>query len=404
MKKFDVPEYYRSQLIKDVKSLRIIQDPKKKDLSPSEIKFRGVTFKLARHFGFCYGVENAIEVAYKAVNNNPEKKVYLLSEMIHNPHVNQDLKELGVEFLFTTEGLPLYDFNQLTSNDIVIIPAFGTTLEMKKALSDKGINPQEYNATCPFVEKVWNRAKNLGKKDFSLILHGKYNHEETKATFSHSNEFSSVLIVKDLDEVDKLITFIENDNEEGFKEFFKGKFSQDFDFRKSLDKIAVINQTTMLATETQEIMKRLKAFYNVKYLDLVDQHFADTTDTLCYATYENQSATSALVKSDADFCVIVGGYNSSNTSHLVEIAEEHLPSYFIKDADEILSKDRIRHFDWRAKTLKETQNWLPEAGNLVILLTAGASCPDVQIQSVMYRILDILGLNGENYEISPQLN
>ena len=183
MKQFDIPKYYRSSFITKIKNSRKEDDPRKKNYLPTLLDFGPVRFYLARHFGFCYGVENAIEIAYRTVEENPDKRIFLLSEMIHNPGVNENLKELGVKFLMDTSGNELIDWNELTSDDIVIIPAFGTTIEIEKKLNDKGINPYQYNTTCPFVEKVWNRSSALGEDHYTIIIHGKHLHEETRATF-----------------------------------------------------------------------------------------------------------------------------------------------------------------------------------------------------------------------------
>jgi len=200
MKTFDIPLFYKSPVISRIKNSRKLNDPRKTDYSPTKLDFGPVIFYIARHFGFCYGVENAIEISYKALEENPGKRIFLLSEMIHNPDVNNDLVERGVKFLMDTSGKQLIDWNILTSDDIVIVPAFGTTLEIEKQINQKGIDPLKYNTTCPFVEKVWNRAESLGKNGFTVIVHGKYKHEETRATFSHSKESSPTLIIRDISE------------------------------------------------------------------------------------------------------------------------------------------------------------------------------------------------------------
>ncbi|RPI75343.1 MAG: 4-hydroxy-3-methylbut-2-enyl diphosphate reductase, partial [Ignavibacteriales bacterium] len=202
MKKFNIPDFYRSPIISRIKDYRKNDDPHKKNFVPTVLNFGPVRFFIARHFGFCYGVENAIEIAYKTIDENPDKRIFLLSEMIHNPEVNNDLLDRGVKFLMDTSGKYLINWDELTKNDIVIIPAFGTTLDIEKKLNEIGINPYRYNTTCPFVEKVWNRSAQLGEKDYTVIIHGKHYHEETRATFSHSIETSPALIVKDLNETE----------------------------------------------------------------------------------------------------------------------------------------------------------------------------------------------------------
>jgi 4-hydroxy-3-methylbut-2-enyl diphosphate reductase len=185
MKKFDVPEFYRSSIIASIKEKRRNLDPKKKDFTPSIVDFGPVQFHLARHFGFCYGVENAIEISYKAIEENPDKNIYLLSQMIHNPIVNDDLISRGLRFIMDTEGNQLIDWHEINSDDVVITPAFGTTIEIKQLLENKNIKLEKYDTTCPFVTRVWKKASSIGTNDYSIIIHGKHKHEETKATFSH---------------------------------------------------------------------------------------------------------------------------------------------------------------------------------------------------------------------------
>ncbi|HNC30398.1 MAG TPA: 4-hydroxy-3-methylbut-2-enyl diphosphate reductase, partial [Cyclobacteriaceae bacterium] len=197
MKKFDIPAYYRSSITGKIKESRRVKDLRKQDFSPSHLDFGPVQFYLARHFGFCYGVENAIEISYKALEENPDKKVYLLSQMIHNQEVNNDLQGRGIKFIMDTDGSQLISWDQIHREDVVIIPAFGTTLEIENLLLDKGVEVQKYNTTCPFVEKVWNRSEKLGKENYTIIIHGKPKHEETRATFSHSASNGASVIVRD---------------------------------------------------------------------------------------------------------------------------------------------------------------------------------------------------------------
>jgi 4-hydroxy-3-methylbut-2-enyl diphosphate reductase len=389
MKKFDIPEFYRSPVISIIKNARKDSDPRKKDFSPTILDFGPVRFLIARHFGFCYGVENAIEISYKAIEENPGRRIYLLSEMIHNPEVNRDLQDRGVKFLMTTSGDQLIDWNELNSSDIVIIPAFGTTLEIQRKLNELGIDPYKYNTTCPFVEKVWNRSAQLGESNYTVIIHGKHYHEETRATFSHSIEKSGALIVKDFKEAKKVGEMIlGNISNAEFYRIFKGKYSTDFDPERDLLKIGVVNQTTMLATETQAIADYLKNVMIQKYgISNLQDHFADTRDTLCYATYDNQQATEELIKQPADFAVVVGGYNSSNTSHIVELCDEKHTTYFISSAGNLLSKHSISHFDTHSKSEKISYNYIPSKSPVNIILTSGASCPDSLVDRVLHRIL-----------------
>lgn len=389
MKTFDIPVFYRSPVISKIKNSRKLSDPRKKDYSPTELNFGPVIFYIARHFGFCYGVENAIEISYKAIEENPGKRIFLLSEMIHNSEVNNDLISRGVRFLMDTSGKHFIDWNELKEDDIVIIPAFGTTLEIENELSKLGINPLRYNTTCPFVEKVWNRADSLGKEKFTIIVHGKYRHEETRATFSHSKESAPTLIIRDIEETKLLGKYISGHfPPDEFYKTFEGRFTEGFDAIEDLKRIGVVNQTTMLATETQSIADYLKKIMIEKYgEENIKDHFADTRDTLCYATHDNQKATYGLLEKDADLAIVVGGYNSSNTSHIVELCEEKLPTYFISSSEKILSKDLISHFNFHDHTEIVTPDFLPHKDPVKIILTSGASCPDSVVDDVLQKIL-----------------
>ncbi len=405
MKKFDIPNKYRSSIISKIKERRKLEDPRKKDYSPTELDFGPVKFLIARHFGFCYGVENAIEIAYKTLHANPGKRIFLLSEMIHNPGVNKDLVEQGIMFIMDTEGNQLIEWSEITKDDIVIVPAFGTTLEIEKKLSEMGIDPYSYNTTCPFVEKVWNRAGALGKEDHSIIIHGKHYHEETRATFSHSSRNAPSVIVLDIEETKTLGKIISGEiKPERFYELFEGKYSDGFDVKKDLQKIGVVNQTTMLATETQEIADYLKNIMIKKYgAENLKEHFADTRDTLCYATNDNQQAVYGLLEREADFAVVVGGYNSSNTSHLVELMESKFPTYFISSEEEILSNDLISHFDVHSKTEKVSRNFIPLKNKVTIAVTSGASCPDAVVDEILQRLISFFDIEKDVDEIIGEI-
>jgi len=389
MKKFDIPVHYKSSFISQIKNGRKFEDPRKKDFSPTLLDFGPVRFYLARHFGFCYGVENAIEIAYKTIEENPGKRFFLLSEMIHNPAVNHDLLSMGVRFIMDTSGNQLVAWEEIRNDDIVIIPAFGTTLEIEKKLNKLGINPYRYNTTCPFVEKVWNRSEELGKKGFTVVIHGKHYHEETRATFSHSIQNSPSVIVRNLEEAKFLADVIMGDKTENdFYEYFKGKHSKGFDVKANLNKLGVVNQTTMLATETQEIAELLKeTMIKVYNIENLNEHFADTRDTLCYATNDNQDATYGLLEVEADLAIVVGGYNSSNTSNIVKICEEEITTYFIDSADRIISENEINHFDILKQLVIISKDYLPDKYPVEILITSGASCPDASVESVIRKII-----------------
>lgn len=390
-REFDIPVMYASPIIRKVKDANKIMDPRKKDVSPSLLDFGPVQFLIPRHFGFCYGVENAIDIAYRTVEENPDKNIYLLSEMIHNPTVNEDLLRRGVKFLFDTDGTVRIPMESLKEDDIVIVPAFGTTMEIQQKLKKQGINPYQYNTTCPFVEKVWKRGKQLGKKGHSLVVHGKHEHEETRATFSQSADHSAVVVVLNPEEAVVLAEIMTKKRPiEDFDTHFAHKSTPGFDPLKDLELFGVINQTTMLATETQQVMDILKAAAKERFGDdKVQNHFADTSDTLCYATTENQSSTYALADANPDMAIVVGGYNSSNTMHLVEILEDYCPTFHIRDESEFSDPNRIQHFDQWTKEMKTTDNWVPtEKKPLRIALTSGASCPDILVDEVLLKVLD----------------
>ncbi|MEX2585694.1 MAG: 4-hydroxy-3-methylbut-2-enyl diphosphate reductase [Balneolaceae bacterium] len=397
-KSFEIPEMYTSPIIRTVKETNKVQDPRKKDLEPSRLRFGPVEFLIPRHFGFCYGVENAIDIAYRTVEENPDRRIFLLSEMIHNPSVNEDLQNRGVKFLFDTDGTERISIESLDSRDIVIVPAFGTTVDIQQQLRKQGIDPYQYNTTCPFVEKVWNRGKQLGRKGYSLVIHGKDRHEETRATFSHSAQHSPVVVVLNPDEARILAAILTGERpESNFEKWFGHKSTPGFNPLRDLEQFGVINQTTMLATETQEVMSILKEAAAIRFNeDKPEEHFADTSDTLCYATNENQSATYALADARPDLSIVVGGYNSSNTMHLAEILEQHSPTYHIRDATEIRSEGEIDHFNQWKKEILTTSGWLPDQDSPVsIALTSGASCPDILVDEVLLKVLTFFPSSSE---------
>jgi 4-hydroxy-3-methylbut-2-en-1-yl diphosphate reductase len=390
MKSFHIPDLYKSSIIGGIKEARRVQDKLKKDFTPTVLDYGTVKFLISRHFGFCYGVENAVEIAYKTIEENQGKRIFLLSEMIHNPDVNEDLLSLGVKFIMDTAGNQLIAWETLTPEDVVIVPAFGTTVEIQKRLSEIGINAYQYDTTCPFVEKVWNRATAIGQKDYTIVVHGKPTHEETRATFSHSKENAPTIVVKNMLQTIELAKYITGEKPaEQFYTEFEGQFSEGFDVKKDLQRIGVVNQTTMLASDTQGIADYLKQVivkkYGIEGSD-VTAYFADTRDTLCYATNDNQAATYGLLKEEADLAIVAGGYNSSNTSHLVELCEHKLPTYFISSADKILTDNLISHWDMHEKVEKITKDFIPNKEQVTIMLTCGASCPDAVVESILLRL------------------
>lgn len=400
MKTFEIPDAYRSGFITSIKKRRMQDDKLKKDFSPTVIDFGPVKIMLARHFGFCYGVENAIEKVYAALDQNPHRKIYLLSEVIHNPHVNKDLRERGIRFIMSTSGEQLIPWSAIQPDDIVIVPAFGTTLEIEQQLASIGIAQLEYNSTCPFVEKVWNRAGEIGKKGSTVIIHGRAYHEETKATFSHSSQHSPTVMIKDMKEAELLGKIILGTLPAPvFYSIFEGKYSPGFNVDTDLIKVGVVNQTTMLATETLQIAEYIREIMRTKYgTEEIAAHFADTRDTLCYATNDNQQAVRKMLDQPADLAIVVGGYNSSNTSHLVELCEEKLPTYFIAADTELLSAHEVRHWDIHTSRDKKTYAFLPDRTPVTIQITSGASCPDIEVERVVHRLLSFYNLEHRLYE------
>ena len=318
--------------------------------------------------------------------------------MIHNQLVNQDLQENGISFIMDTKGKQLIKWDEISNDDIVIIPAFGTSLEVLQILNKKNINTEKFDTTCPFVSKVWNRSKTIAKQGFTTIIHGKANHEETRSTFSRAKKHGPAIIVETMEDVYSLCEIIKN-NKSKRKKIFKNKVSPGFDFNKNLKKVGVVNQTTMLASETKKIITLITAtFQEIHQKEDVQTYIANTRDTLCYATNENQESTIELLKNDVDIAIIVGGYNSSNTTHLAELASEKVQTFFINSSEKIFLNNSIKHFDIHTKQERITHNFLPEK-KCKIILTSGASCPDSIIEKVMRKISQIKTNNLNIHEI-----
>lgn len=399
-KKFNIPAAYQADFVKQVKERAYAKDPSPKVPSPVELNFGEVRFLLARNFGFCWGVENAVEIAYKTLEEEKNNRVFLLSEMIHNPTVNEDLKRKGISFIFETDGTPIIPLEELKSDDIVIIPAFGASKEVVQRLKEIGINPKKYDTTCPFVTKVWKRGGKLAKSGHSLVIHGKYRHEETRATFSQNADKSPTVVVKDLAEANILAEcMLGKRNQKEFQIYFGHKSTEGFNPITDLEHFGVINQTTMLATETEEVMEVLKKAAIERFGSTdVAKHMADTRDTLCYATYENQSATDELAKTNVDLAFVLGGYNSSNTMHLVEILEKQMPTFHVRDFSELDGLESVHHYDQWTHEMLTTYDWLPEKRPLNIAITSGASCPDILMDEFIFGLLDRLNVNVGDVE------
>jgi 4-hydroxy-3-methylbut-2-en-1-yl diphosphate reductase len=408
MKQFNVPIIYRSPLIAAIKNHRKQQDKMKKDFTPTLLDFGAVQIYLARHFGFCYGVENAIDIAFRTIEENPGKRIFLLSEMIHNPQVNADLQQRGVQFLQDTYGKQMVPYETLTKDDVVIIPAFGTTLAIEEKLNAIGIVTEKYKTTCPFVEKVWNRSEQIAKKKYTVVVHGKPTHEETRATFSHAAHHTPTVIINNMQEAIALSKYITGEKESSlFYTEFAGRFAKGFNATKDLQRIGVVNQTTMLASDTQAIADFLKQVMQKKYgadNEHTEAHFADTRDTLCYATNDNQGAVYGLLQTEADLAIVVGGYNSSNTSHLVELCEEKLPTYFISSEEKIISSSQIHHFNFRTKEELITTEFIPSKNPVKILITSGASCPDALVEGVIEKLTSFFKMGTSVKALTASFN
>lgn len=348
-----------------------------------------LTIKLAKEFGFCYGVERAIDLAYAARKVFPDQPIYILGEIIHNPEVNDQIRALGIRSLSGKEKTA--DIEDLKENDVVIIPAFGTEVATREKLKAKGC--QFVDTTCGDVMSVWKRVRQYSRESVTSIIHGKAWHEETKATSSQATATGTghYLVVFTLAETDYVCNYIVNGgNKEEFLEKFKGAYSPGFDPDIHLEAIGVANQTTMLRGETEEVQRRLKKAMETRYgAETIDQHFR-FFDTICGATQDRQDALEKLLTQPLDLLLVIGGYNSSNTSHLAEMGEAKLPTYFIKNAGKMVSDKLIVHYDLHKQEEVETRDWLP-AGNVTVGVTAGASCPNNLIEDVIQRLFELKG-------------
>ena len=347
---------------------------------------------LAKEFGFCYGVERAIDLAYAARRHFPrEQPVYILGEIIHNPHVNEQIRDMGVTFLSGTYKAA--NLNDLGEGDPVVIPAFGTEVGITDKLNERGCTI--IDATCGDVMSVWKRVRQNAREQVTSIIHGKAWHEETKATSSQAKSFVSghYLVVFDLDETDQVCQYITQGGDRAkFLQKFKDAMSNGFDPDQHLDAIGLANQTTMLRGETEEVQRRLrKAMLEKHGANALGEHFR-FFDTICGATQDRQDALRDLLSRPMDLLLVVGGYNSSNTSHLAEMGEGKLPTYFIKDASEMVSAERLHHFLQHTYEMAKTENWLPLNGELTIGITAGASCPNNLIEKVILRAYELRGV------------
>ena len=374
-----VEQHYRSQIVEKLRQRGGV------------FEAGGLKVRLAKEFGFCYGVERAIDLAYAARKVFPNQPIYILGEIIHNPEVNEHLIAMSIKFL--SGPIKSASIDDLKEDDVVIIPAFGAEVATMDKLKAKGC--QLVDTTCGDVMSVWKRVTQNAKEEFTSVIHGKVKHEETKATSSRatSNNAGHYLVVLNIAETDYVCNYIRHGgNKAEFLAKFAGAHSPGFDPELHLESIGVANQTTMLRSETEEIQRRLRQAMVDRYgMADLDKHYR-MFDTICGATQERQDALIHLLQEPLDMMIVVGGYNSSNTSHLAEMSEERMPTFFIRNAGKILSDKAILHFNLHKQEEVLTKNWLP-AGNLYVGITAGASCPNNLIDDTVRRLFNLRGIN-----------
>ena len=346
-----------------------------------------LTIKLAKEFGFCYGVERAIDLAYAARKVFPNQPIYILGEIIHNPEVNDQIRAMGIKSISGKEKNA--DVEDLKQGDVVIIPAFGTEVATRTRLEQKGCI--FVDTTCGDVMSVWKRVRQYSRDQVTSIIHGKAWHEETKATSSQTGS-GHYLVVLTLAETDYVCDYIlKGGSKEAFLEKFRGAYSNGFDPDIHLHAIGVANQTTMLRGETEEVQRRLKQAMAEKYgVANVKEHFR-FFDTICGATQDRQDALEKLLANPLDLLLVIGGYNSSNTSHLAEMGEAKLPTFFIKNAAKLVSDRQIIHYNLHQQQEVTSENWLPQ-GRISVGITAGASCPNNLIEDTIRRLFALRGV------------
>ncbi|MSU41504.1 MAG: 4-hydroxy-3-methylbut-2-enyl diphosphate reductase [Pedosphaera sp.] len=376
--KAQVLSHYRSELVERLRGAGQVVTPDGQ-----------TTIKLAKEFGFCYGVERCIDLAYAARKVFPDQPLYILGEIIHNPEVNDQIRAMGVRFLSGPHKQA--DIDDLGRGDVVIIPAFGTEVSIRRKLEEKGC--QFVDTTCGDVMSVWKRVRQYARDSVTSIIHGKAYHEETMATSSqataNAGHYLVVLTLADTDYVCRYI--VEGGDKHEFLAKFKGGYSEGFDPDTHLQVVGVANQTTMMRGETEEVQRRVRAAIEKRFgaTDL-QQHFR-FFDTICGATQDRQDALQRLLREPLDLLLVIGGYNSSNTAHLAEMGEAMLPTYFIKNAAEMVSGQLIRHWNQHQQCAVESQNWLP-TGKLTVGVTAGASCPNNLIEDCIRRLIGLRGV------------
>ena len=383
-----VETHYRSEVVERIRA------------RGGTVTVDGVTMHLAKQFGFCYGVERAIDLAYAARKVFKEKRVFILGEIIHNPEVNRQIQDMGVINLL--DGKKEADVSGLTSEDVVIVPAFGTDVTTLTRLKERGV--QIVDTTCGDVMSVWKRVKQNASEDMTSIIHGKASHEETRATASRAVQEGRghYLVVLTLADTDYVCDYIRLGGDKAeFLARFEGAHSPEFDPDIHLKRVGVANQTTMMRGETEEVQRRIMAAVRDREAaraatdpdTALKQNFR-FFDTICGATQERQDALEQMLQKKMDLLLVVGGYNSSNTSHLAEMGEAVLPTYFVRNASKLMSREAIVHFDQHEKREKETANWLP-APPAIVGITAGASCPNNLIEDTIVRVFELYGIARE---------
>ena len=383
-----VEKHYRSELVDQLRSRGGL------------LSAAGMTVRLAKEFGFCYGVERAIDLAYAARKVFHDRPIYILGEIIHNPEVNDQIRAMGIKFLSGPN--PEARIEDLTSEDVVIIPAFGTEISVMNLLKEKGC--QLVDTTCGDVMSVWKRVRQYASESVTSIIHGKAWHEETKATSSRAlaaNGNGHYLVVFNLEENDHVCRYIRQGGDKAeFLKKFKGAYSPGFDPDLHLRAVGVANQTTMLRGETEEVQRRIRqAIADRDGAGKVPQNFR-FFDTICGATQDRQDALEKLFAEPLDLLIVIGGYNSSNTCHLAEMGEARMPTYFIRNASKIVSDKKIVHFSMQKQAEIETAEWFPP-GNVTVGVTAGASCPNNLIEETIHRLLELRGVSAKQLLSQP---
>ncbi|MDL5054014.1 4-hydroxy-3-methylbut-2-enyl diphosphate reductase [Oscillatoria laete-virens NRMC-F 0139] len=379
--KEQVEGHYRSETVERLRN------------SSTALKAGGLKIKLAKKFGFCYGVERAIDLAYAARKVFKEQPLYILGEIIHNPEVNEQLAAMDIRPLSGKNKKA--DIEELKEGDVVIIPAFGAEVAIMDKLRAKGC--LFVDTTCGDVMSVWRRVKQNATEGITSIIHGKAWHEETLATSSRATENGHhYLVVYNLAETDYVCDYIrKGGSKDEFLKKFEGAYSQGFDPDIHLAAVGVANQTTMMRGETEEVQRRIRQAIIDRYGAPEETKHFRFFDTICGATQERQDALEQMLKEKMDLLLVIGGYNSSNTSHLAEMGEALLPTYFIRNASRIVSDEKIIHFDLHKQDEVEALNWLPK-GDVVVGITSGASCPNNLIEDVIKRILELRGAKVED--------